>query len=386
MCEHLSAYLLSTSGRPPDVTTSSCPPGAAASSCPLDVAATARARMVRHLPAPVATEITGDHVTIDYSKWLEEVRHTTYFIRVVLKKRKISDTVDEEAPFEVQDELPKLFTYRIVRGLEERTAYEFVTEAVQLSEQGGVVFGHTSGILRVETPFSVTCKPAYIYGDHMVLQREPHGAVLWGYTDPGFSVNVTFKGVNHASKGMPGAFGPNVGVWKVVLPPQPAGGPFTINITCFDGHGNRSSVQLQDILFGDVWICSGQSNMAMTVRQAMNSTAELAASVHYPNVRVLSVKRVESYIPYYDLNSTSSLYHPWAKANPDSLGAKAIRNYRYFSAVCWFYGRDLHDTYKVPMGMISTNFDATPVPAWSSPDVMNYCVENAKKADVTKSR
>ncbi|XP_072013829.1 sialate O-acetylesterase-like [Amphiura filiformis] len=234
--------------------------------------------------------------------------------------------------------------------------------------------------------YPVTCKPAYIYADHMVLQRKPHGAVLWGYTDQGFSVNVTFKGVNHVSKGMPGAFGPDMGVWKVVLPPQPAGGPFTIDITCFDGQGNWSNIQLQDILFGDVWICSGQSNMAMAVRQAMNATAELAASVNYPNVRVLSVKQAESYTPYYDFNSTSSLYHPWAKADPESLGANAIGNYTYFSAVCWFYGRDLYDTYKVPVGIISTNWGATPVEAWSSPDVINSCAESVKKANVTKSR
>ncbi|XP_072013844.1 sialate O-acetylesterase-like [Amphiura filiformis] len=168
--------------------------------------------------------------------------------------------------------------------------------------------------------------------------------------------------------------------------PQPAGGPFTIDITCFDGQGNWSSIQLQDILFGDVWLCSGQSNMAMAVSQALNGTAELAASVNYPNVRVLSVKAEVSYTPYYDLNSTASLYHPWAKPDPDSLGVNAVENYTYFSAVCWFYGRDLYDTYKVPMGMISTNWGSTPIQPWSSPDVFNSCVENATKADVTKSR
>ncbi|XP_072013827.1 sialate O-acetylesterase-like [Amphiura filiformis] len=231
-----------------------------------------------------------------------------------------------------------------------------------------------------------TCKTAYIYGDHMVLQREPHGAVLWGYTDPGFTVNVTFKGISHISKGIPGAFGPDVGVWQVVLPPQTAGGPFTIDISCFDGQGNRSSVQLQDILFGDVWICSGQSNMAFDVKEAMNATAELAASVNYPNVRVLSVKQAESSTPYYDMNSTS-LYHLWAKPDPDSLGANVKQGFLYFSAVCWFYGRDLYDIYKVPMGMISTNWGGTPVEAWSSPDVIDTCVPAAKnkKANLTKS-
>ena len=64
-----------------------------------------------------------------------------------------------------------------------------------------------------------------------------------------------------------GAFGDDIGVWKVVFPPQPAGGPFTIDMACFDGQGNMSTSQLQDILFGDVWICSGQSNMAFAVKQ-----------------------------------------------------------------------------------------------------------------------
>ena len=64
-----------------------------------------------------------------------------------------------------------------------------------------------------------------------------------------------------------GAFGDAIGVWKIVFPPQPAGGPFTIDMACFDGQGNMSTSQLQDILFGDVWICSGQSNMAFAVKQ-----------------------------------------------------------------------------------------------------------------------
>ena len=113
-----------------------------------------RGRTDHVLPAPEAVEIAGNQVTIDYSKWLEEVRLDTYFIRVVLKKRKVSDKIDDDAPFELEDELSKFFSSRTVKGLEGRTTYEFITEAVQLSEQGGEVFGHRSGILRVETPCS----------------------------------------------------------------------------------------------------------------------------------------------------------------------------------------------------------------------------------------
>ncbi len=125
------------------------------------------------LPAPVAADISGHQVTIDYSKWLEEVRHTTYFIRVVLKKRIVSDKLDagEEAPFEIEDELSKFFTSRTVRGLEGRTSYEFITEAVLLSEHGGEVFGHRSGILRVQTPCSgkYTCILLLLWSMHPVF-------------------------------------------------------------------------------------------------------------------------------------------------------------------------------------------------------------------------
>ena len=82
----------------------------------------------------------------------------TYFIRVLLKKRKVSgddeEMVEDAAPFELQDELPKFFTSRTVTGLEGRTTYEFVTEVVQLSEAGGEIIGHRSGILRVATTCS----------------------------------------------------------------------------------------------------------------------------------------------------------------------------------------------------------------------------------------
>jgi sialate O-acetylesterase len=122
-------------------------------------------------------------------------------------------------------------------------------------------------------------------------------------------------------------------------------------------------------MFGDVYVCSGQSNMQFTVHSVFNATEEIAQAAKFPQIRLFSVGTQNiSLTPvpeliHYDLG--------WSVASPDVVG-KA--DWSYFSAVCWFYGKYLAETYPtLPIGLISTNWGGTYVQAWSSPDALRQC-------------
>jgi len=124
------------------------------------------------------------------------------------------------------------------------------------------------------------------------------------------------------------------------------------------------------VLFGDVWVCSGQSNMEFAVAQVFNSSQEEAAAANYPNIRLFTVGTAttsDTQLP--EFNTTAQ---QWAVAAPKTIPG--------FSAVCWFFARNLYDRYKVPQGLISSNWGGTPVEAWSSPDALAKCKTRIPRA------
>ncbi|XP_022084099.1 sialate O-acetylesterase-like isoform X2 [Acanthaster planci] len=225
-----------------------------------------------------------------------------------------------------------------------------------------------------------TCKLASYYSNYMVLQQQPHNAVVWGYSDIMATIEVKV-GDKMYKASIETQFPSRVGVWKVKLDPMPAGGPYDIVVFCEDWRA-VNTVVLKDVMFGDVWICSGQSNMAFTVDQSFNGSKELNESINYPDIRLLAVKQVLSETPYNDLHG---LYEPWSKPSPETLGSKAA-TFTYFSALCWFFGRDLYDTLQYPIGLISTNWGGTPIEAWSSPDVLKTCGTRNRSVSKTNDR
>ncbi|XP_051494482.1 sialate O-acetylesterase isoform X3 [Apus apus] len=146
---------------------------------------------------------------------------------------------------------------------------------------------------------------ASCYSDHMVLQKEPAGAVVWGYGEPGAMVTVALSEDSGfiISKKTVQVKGPS-GTWTTVLDPMDPGGPYTL--TAMEASRN---VTLQDIYFGDVWLCSGQSNMAMTVLQIVNSSQELAAAAHYPHVRLFTAAPARS---DQELEDLEQIDLPWS--------------------------------------------------------------------------
>ncbi|MFP5229296.1 MAG: sialate O-acetylesterase [Acidobacteriota bacterium] len=174
----------------------------------------------------------------------------------------------------------------------------------------------------------------------MVIQRgQP--VHVWGSASPQEEVTVTFRGVERSSVADP------LGRWSVVLPPGGAGGPFVLSV-----HGTNN-ITLADILVGDVWVASGQSNMGFAVKEGRNAQQELA-DASLPQLRLMNVNQHFAGFPQQDLPVSM----PWSVSGPDSA--------RDFSAVAFFFGRDLVRREHVPIGIIESAWGGTPAEAWIS--------------------
>jgi len=177
--------------------------------------------------------------------------------------------------------------------------------------------------------------------DSMVIQRDTEWN-LWGWASAGEQVRVRFNGKRYKTR-----TGPD-GTWKIQLPPVPAGGPYTLEITA------SNHILLNDILAGDVWVCAGQSNMVHYLGIHNERYAAEIASANYPEIRqflVPSSSHLEG--PAADLAGGS-----WKWANPEDVNS--------FSVVAYFFALQLHEKYMVPIGIINASVGGTPIEAWTS--------------------
>lgn len=219
------------------------------------------------------------------------------------------------------------------------------------------------GLLKF-TAAANTLKFAHYYNSHMVLQKAPQRAVLWGYaTTIGDSVSVALNGSIVANARVTNNTEGAGGIWMTKLPAQNAGGPYTIAVTSQDGH-----VTLTDVMFGDVWVCSGQSNMAFTMARVFNHSQELIESSHFHNIRILKVRPTESATTRQDVTLSIN----WKMPGNDRLTS-------YFSAVCLLYAMELSPHINRPIGLIESDWGGTPVEAWSSPDARSACGHRQKR-------
>jgi len=179
---------------------------------------------------------------------------------------------------------------------------------------------------------------------NMVLQREKP-VKIWGWAEKGEKVTVQFNGQKALAKT------DKNGDWFVILKPLQAGGPYELKI---DG---KNSIVLSNILVGDVYICSGQSNMEFSLRSANNAANEIAAS-NYPNIRLFTVKKAMSFSENKDVQADA-----WAVCGPASSGE--------FSAVAYFFARKLIKDINIPIGLIHTSWGGTNIEAWTSWDIMS---------------
>ncbi len=183
-------------------------------------------------------------------------------------------------------------------------------------------------------------KLASIFSDHMVLQRD-QPVHIWGWANAGEQGMVMFRG--HQSS----LTADSLGYWSIYLPGGGAGGPFELTIQ------SANPIHIKDILVGDIWLASGQSNMQfkMTDRLARGPSEIAAAS--YSTIRLLTVKDRFADHPLEDAEVNS-----WSACTPESV--------RDFSAVAYFFGRELSLRQKVPIGIINSSWGGTPAEAWTS--------------------
>ncbi|MFH1744267.1 MAG: sialate O-acetylesterase [bacterium] len=195
----------------------------------------------------------------------------------------------------------------------------------------------------IQAPPASNIKLSALFSDHMVLQQKKP-LVVWGWADPGGTINVTIGG----RKGT--AISNEDGKWSTTLRSLSAGGPHTMTVS------GKNTVTLRDVMVGEVWVCSGQSNMQMPVKignyGVFNAEQEVAAA-NYPNIRLLTVPTEVSFTPEGDTKSDG-----WHVCRPETVGP--------FSAVGYFFGRDLYNHMNVPIGVIHTSWGGTPAEAWTS--------------------
>jgi sialate O-acetylesterase len=184
-----------------------------------------------------------------------------------------------------------------------------------------------------------------LFGDHAVLQRSK-SVPVWGHAEPGENVRVSVAGKSASAQA-----GSN-GRWQVILDLSDAGkGPFQL---VAEGPSNR--VEAKDVLIGEVWVCSGQSNMDWSVSRTVHAADTIAQS-HNEQLRVFEPKHILSDQPLDEVHGA------WLISAPDVAGR--------FPAVGYFFGKDVQQALKVPVGLLSTSWGGTPSEAWTSQEALD---------------
>ncbi|APZ46533.1 hypothetical protein BW723_09635 [Polaribacter reichenbachii] len=178
-----------------------------------------------------------------------------------------------------------------------------------------------------------------LFSDGMVLQRNKP-ITVWGWAEPNETISILFKDKKTKTKAN------KFGKWTAELKAEKAGGPFNMTIK------GKNTIVLSDVLIGDVWICSGQSNMGFTVNRALNFTEELKDS-DYPLIRQFLVNNDMNHIPKEKIKSTQ-----WKLTNHNTLAE--------FTAVGYFFAKKLHKELGIPIGIINTSWSGTCIETWIS--------------------
>jgi sialate O-acetylesterase len=193
-----------------------------------------------------------------------------------------------------------------------------------------ILFIYSLGFAQVKLPA--------VFGNHMVLQRQ-QPIPVWGWAKPGEKISVSLNNKSATAKA------DKAGKWKVQLPAEEAGGPYTLTVKA------SNTIVLEDVLIGEVWLCSGQSNMEWNVAKSTNGKEEIAAA-NYPNIRHFKVGRNVAGLPQEDVTSVG-----WLPATPEHVGN--------FTGVGYFFAKHLQKELNVPIGLINSTWGGTHVETWT---------------------
>lgn len=196
-----------------------------------------------------------------------------------------------------------------------------------------------------------------IFGSHMVLQQNAE-VPLWGWARATEEVTITtsWDGKTIHTKGDPNA------EWKVMLTTPSAGGPYSITIKGYN------TIVLEDILIGEVWLCSGQSNMEMSANWGIDNKEEAIKNAHYPNIRFFNVAQRTADAPQINLDGE------WQVCTPETM--------QHTSAVAYFFGRELAENLDVPIGLVHSSWGGSPAEAWMNAKAIE--ADEALAAEATK--
>lgn len=202
----------------------------------------------------------------------------------------------------------------------------------------------------------------------MVLQRDAD-IKIWGWADPREAITLTFRNKKYKTRA------DEQGNWQLTLPSQAAGGPFDMQ---FKGN---NELQVKDILFGDVWICSGQSNMVLPMERVKEKYPQEIAAANYPQIR-------NFFIP-----TRTSLTGPQADLPPGSWKSANPQDVLQFSAAAYFFARSVYEQQHIPIGLINASVGGTPIEAWISeaglknfPDLSRRLEKNKDEAYIDSLR
>jgi sialate O-acetylesterase len=178
-----------------------------------------------------------------------------------------------------------------------------------------------------------------ILASHMVVQRDLPVHV-WGWAAAGEAVTVTFRGESRTTQA------DNLGQWSLYLPPGAAGGPFAMKVQ------GTNLVTLEDVLAGDVWVAGGQSNMEFEMRKASTAAEDLPKAAN-ARIRLMIVSKKAAAYPQPDVQGIG-----WTASTPESA--------KEFSAVAWYFAREIEQREHVPIGVIDSTWGGTVAEAWTS--------------------
>jgi len=200
-----------------------------------------------------------------------------------------------------------------------------------------IVFGlAAAALVGAVAPVHADVKLPSLFTPHMVLQRDLANSI-WGTAAPGEKVTVKIGDqVQTATAG-------DDGKWQVKLSPLKVGGPHTLTIE------GKNKITLDDVLIGEVWVCSGQSNMQWSVAQANDPDLEIKTA-KYPKIRLITVPNVASQEPLDNFQGE------WKVCSPETVGD--------FSAVGYFFGRQLNETLDIPIGLIDNSWGGSACESW----------------------
>jgi len=178
-----------------------------------------------------------------------------------------------------------------------------------------------------------------VFSDHMVLQQNSE-VTIWGWANPSEEVTVTGSWDKNAVKTKAG----NLAQWQVKIKTPAASGPYTLTVKGYN------TIEIQDILMGEVWLCSGQSNMEWTTRAGIDNAQPEIAKANYPSIRFFTVPRRSADGAQLDVEAK------WIVCTPETMPD--------FSAIGYFFGQKIHENLKAPVGLINSSWGGTPAEIW----------------------